>query len=188
MQFAKDSFLLALQQRLGGLNPARTVTINGATVPAVVAVENLPPSCAEPQPNTFYIEWGSAAVIDGHAGNGALMSLQSVISYYTLGTAQSTVDRGRMLGQLDDELLAICQPTNTEKFDYSQSPSVDLGTTVFWNPPAFQEATTSGVEDNTLAYQGRAVRRAMYKQAYQDGRVERRATLTVFFFSEVTLL
>jgi hypothetical protein len=44
------------------------------------------------------------------------------------------------------------------------------------------------VEDNTLAYQGRAVRRAMYEQAHQDGRVERRAELTVFFFSEVTLL
>ena len=61
MQFAKDSFLLALQQRLGGLNPARTVTINGATVPAVVAVENLPPACAEAQPNAFYIEWGPAS-------------------------------------------------------------------------------------------------------------------------------
>jgi hypothetical protein len=44
------------------------------------------------------------------------------------------------------------------------------------------------VEENTLAYQGRAVRRAMYEQAYQDGRAERRAELTVFFFSEVTLL
>jgi len=93
-----------------------------------------------------------------------------------------------VLGQLDDELLAICQPTNTEKYDYSQSPSADLGTSVFWNQPAFQEATTSGVEDNTLAYQGRAVRRAMYEQAFQDGRAERRATVTLFFFSEVTLL
>ena len=128
MQFAKDSFLLALQQRLGGLNPARTVTINGATVPAVVVVENLPPSCAEPQPNAFYIEWGSASVVDGHAGNAALMSLECVISYYTLGTVPSMVDRGRVLGQLDDELLGICQPPNTEKYDYSQSPSADLGT------------------------------------------------------------
>ena len=72
--------------------------------------------------------------------------------------------------------------------DYTQSPSADLGTNVFWSQPAFQEATTSGVEDNTAAYQGRAIRRAMYEQAYQDGRVERRAGLTVFFFSEVTLL
>jgi hypothetical protein len=188
MQFAKDSFFLALQTRLAGLNPARTVTINGATVPAVLVLENLPPASAEPQANTFYIEWGSAAVVDGHAGDAALMSLDCVISYYTLGTVQSMVDRGRVLGQLDNELLGICQPTSTEKYDYTQSPSADLGTSVFWNQPAFQQATTAGVEDNTLAYQGRAVRRAMYEQAYQDGRVERRAQLTIFFFSEVTLL
>jgi hypothetical protein len=188
MQFAKDSFFLALQQRLAGLNPARTVTVNGATVPAVLVVENVPPASAEPQPNAFYIEWGSAAVIDGHAGDVALMSLECAISYYTLGTVQSMVDRGRVLGQLDNELLGICQPPNTEKYDYTQSPSADLGTSVFWNQPAFQEATTSGVEDNTLAYQGRGARRAMYTQAHQDGRVERRAELTVFFFSEVTLL
>jgi hypothetical protein len=188
MQFAKDSFLLALQQRLGGLNPTRTVTINGATSPAVVAIENLAPAAIEAQPNVFYLEWGTAGVIDGHAGNAALMGLECVISYYTLGTVPSMVDRGRVLGQLDNELLGICQPTNTEKLDYSQSPSVDLGTSVFWNQPSFEEATTLGVEDNSLAYQGRAVRRAMYEQAYQDGRAERRAELTVFFFAEVTLL
>jgi hypothetical protein len=188
MQFAKDSFLLALQQRLAALNPARTVTINGATVAAVVAVENLPPAATLPQPNAFYIEWGTAGVVDGHAGTGALMSLQCVISYYTLGTVQSMVDRGRVLGQLDDELLGICQPTNTEKFDYTQSPAADLGTSVFWSQPVFAEATTSGVEDNTASYQGRAVKRAMYEQSYPDGRVERKAQLTIFFFSEVTLL
>jgi len=188
MQFAKDSFFLALQQRLAALNPARTVTINGATVPAIVVAENLPPSAMEPQPNTFYIEWGAANVIDGHAGSAALMSLTCVISYYTLGTVQSMVDRGRVLGQLDDELLGICQPTNTEKMDYTQSPGADLGTKVFWSQPTFEMATTRDVEDNVVAYQGRAVRRAMYEQAYPDGRVERKTRLTVFFFSEVTLL
>jgi hypothetical protein len=169
MQFAKDSFFLTLQQRLAALNPARTVTINGATVPAVLVAENLPPASAEPQPNAFYIEWGRAAVIDGHAGDAALMSLQCVVSYYTLGTVQSMVDRGRVLGQLDGELLAICQPTNTEKFDYTQSPSVDLGTTVFWNQPTFQEATTSGVEDNTSAYRdGRCGGRCMSRHIKTD--------------------
>jgi hypothetical protein len=93
-----------------------------------------------------------------------------------------------VLGQLDDELFGICQPTNTEKMDYTQAPSADLGTRVFWNQPSFEAATTNPVEDDTSAYQGRAVRRAMYEQAYQDGRVERRAVLTIFFFSEVTLL
>ncbi len=53
----------------------------------------------------------------------ALMSLECAISYYSLGTVQSMVDRGRVLGELDSELLGICQPTNTEKYDYTQSPS-----------------------------------------------------------------
>jgi hypothetical protein len=187
MQFAKDSLLLTLQQRLAALNPARTVTIGGATVPAVVAVENLPPAAAELQPNAFYMQWGTANVVDGHAGNSALMSITSVISYYTLGTVDSMVDRGRVLGELDHELLSVCQPPYTEKMDYSQAPAVDLGTRVFWSQPSFQEATTTGVEDNIVSYQSRALKRAMYEQAYQDGRVERRVELTVFFFSEVTL-
>src|SRR5258708_40033791 len=181
MQFAKDSFFIALQKRLAGLNPTRTVTVNGVTVPAVLVGENLPPSSAEPQPNTFYIEWGTVTFVDGHASDSALMSLECVISHYTLGTVQSMVDRGRVLGQLDEELLAICQPTNTEKYNYTQSPSADLGTSVFWNQPAFQQATTSAVEDNTLAYQARGVRRAMYAQAYQDGRWVRRGSRTHFF-------
>src|SRR6266480_3470112 len=112
MQFAKDSFFLALQQRLAGLNPARTVTLNGATVPAVLVVENLPPSPAGPLQNTFYIEWGKAELVGVHTGSAPVMSLEVFISYYTAGTVQSMVDRGRMLAQLDDELLNICQPPN----------------------------------------------------------------------------
>ena len=173
MQFAKDSFFLTLQQRLAGLNPARTVTVNGATVPAVVVVENLPPTSAEPQPNVFYIEWGTANVVEGHAGNGVLMSLECGISYYTFGTVASMVDRGRVLGELDDELLGICQPPNTEKMDYTQSPAADLGTKVFWSEPAFEENKQNGVED--------------VAEKHADGRIARQARLKIFFFSEVTL-
>lgn len=173
MQFAKDSFFLALQQRLAGLNPARTVTLNGATVPAVVVAENQPPASAEPQPNAFYLEWGEASVVDGHSGSAALIGMDCVISYYTFGTVDSMVDRGRVLGQLDSELLGICQPANTEKMDYTQAPSVDLGTKVFWSRPYFAEKQKS-------ALVGEA-------ELHADGRVERRARLTIFFFSEVTL-
>jgi hypothetical protein len=173
MQFAKDSFFLALQSRLAALNPALTVTVNGATVPAIVVVENMPPTSGEPQPNAFYVEWGAANVVDGHAGSGALMSVECVISYYTFGTVVSMVDRGRALAQLDDGLLGICQPPNTEKMDYTQAPAADLGTKVFWSQPVFEEKQKSAVED--LA------------EKHDDGRVERTARLTVFFFSEVTL-
>jgi hypothetical protein len=188
MQFAKDSFFLALQQRLAGLNPARMVTINGATVPAVVVVENLPPSSTEPQPNAFYMEWGAADVVDGHAGTGALMSLECVISYYTLGTVASMVDRGRVLGQLDDELLAICQPPNTEKRDYTQAPSADLGTTVFWGQPSFSEGKGGGQFWGRVSFPERAKSGVTdAAESAQDARVERKARLTIYFFSEVNL-
>jgi hypothetical protein len=173
MQFAKDSFFLALQQRLAALNPARVVTVNGATVPAILVVENLPPSSAEPQPNTFYVEWGEAGVIEGHGGSNAMMSLACAISYYTLGTTQSMVDRGRVLGELDEELLGICQPPNTEKRDYTQSPSADLGTSVFWGQPSMSAGKKSAVTDKA--------------ESHQDSRVERKAELTIYFFSEVVL-
>ncbi|HEV2326866.1 MAG TPA: hypothetical protein VGS10_23210 [Terracidiphilus sp.] len=188
MQFAKDSFFLALQQRLAGVNPARTVTLSGTTVPAVAVVENLTPSFAEPQPNTFYIEWGAAEVVSGGARNGALMSLNVVISYYTQGSVASMVDRGRLLAQLDDELLMICQPPSTGKRDYTQSPSTDLGTSVFWSPPVFGEVKGSGrfggkvssAEHGQSGVTGDA-------ETHQDGRAERKAQLMIYFFSEVTL-
>ena len=180
MQFAKDSFFLALQQRLASLNPGRTVTVTGATVPAILVVENLPPSSAEPQANTFYVEWGAADVVAGHCGNRPLMSLDAVISYYSFGSVQSMVDRGRLLGQLDNELLGICQPPNANKRDYTKSPSVDLGTNVFWTEPSFSEGKGSGV-------QGRAKSGVAGSAESQDARVERKARLTIYFFSEVTL-
>ena len=189
MQFAKDSFFLALQARLAALNPARTVTINGATVPAVVVVENLPPSSAEPLANAFYIEWGAADVIDGHAGNNALISLDVVISYYTLGSVQSGVDRGRLLAQLDDELLGICQPTYTEKMDYTQSPAADLGTSVIWGQPSFSEGKGSSQFWGRVSFPQRAQSGVTdAAENVQDARVERKGRLTIYFFSEVTLL
>ncbi|HXJ90772.1 MAG TPA: hypothetical protein VMS18_28440 [Candidatus Binatia bacterium] len=174
MQFAKDSFFLALQERLAALSPGRTVTVNGTTVPAVVVTENLPPTSGEPQPNTFYIEWGEAEVVEGHAGGAPLMSLEVVISYYTLGSVASMVDRGRLQGQLDRELLSICQPPNAGKRDYTQSPSADLGTNVFWGQPSLGERKKGGVTDAGEEHQG--------------ARVERRARLTMYFFPEVVLV
>jgi hypothetical protein len=172
MQFAKDSFFLALQERSAALNPSRTAVVNGATVPAVLVTENLPPSFSEPAANAFYVSWGAAQVVAGGLGCGTLMSIEAAISYYSLGSVASMVDRGRLLGQLDSELMNMCQPPNTEKRDYTQSPSVDMGTRVFWSQPSFETlsdgaAVEEGVGDST-------------------GRVCRRARMTVYFWSEVT--
>jgi hypothetical protein len=169
MQFAKDSFFLAVRERLAGLNPKRVVTLDGTTIPAVVVTENLPPTFAEPQPNTFYIEWGAANVVPGNSSTRELMSLEVVVSYYTSGTVRSMVDRGRMLAQLDDELLRMCRPANVEKMDYTTSPTVDLGTRVFWNQPSFAARKKTADADDQET-----------KLAGHDAR------LTIYFFPEVT--
>ncbi len=120
MQFAKDSFYMALRERLASLNPQRTVTLNGATRPAVV---------------------------------------------------------GRTLTALDMELMSICQPLRTAKCDFTQTPSVDLGTNVFWTAPQFDSITGSN-----------GPRREALPGKTQSVRLERRALLKVFFFSEVNAL
>jgi hypothetical protein len=175
MQFAKDSFFLALQERLAGLNPARVVTVSGATVPAVVVLENLPPAYGERKANTFYIEFGAAQLELGGGWNCGLMSLDVAISYYSLGSVASMVDRGRLLAQLDAELLSICQPPNTEKRDYSRSPSTDLGTRVFWSEPTFPVNDVRRDSSGGLATQ---------VERQEAARVERRARVKMYFFPE----
>lgn len=188
MQFAKDSFFLALRERLASVNPARTVTVEGTTVPAILVVENLPPGSADPLPNTFYIQWGAADFCAGHAGGRALMSLDVVVSYYTLGSVGSMVDRGRLLAQLDTELLTICQPPCTEKRDYTQSPSVDLGTSVSWSQPSLTEGKGAGMFWGRTSFPERMKSGVTdAAESHQDSRVERKARVTVYFFSEVTL-
>jgi hypothetical protein len=172
MQFAKDSFFMALRERLAALNPARTITVNGITRPAIVVAENEVVVPVEPLPDAFYIEWGAASVMERQAGSRRLMAMDCAISYHTLGVVDSGVDRGRELSTLDTELLNICQPANTTKQDLTQSPPLDLGTRVVWSEPEFGEV--SGV-----IAQESSTRRI---------RLERKTKLKLLFFPEVNFL
>ncbi len=116
------------------------------------------------------------------------MTLNVVISYYTFGSVQSGVDRGRWLAQLDEELLGICQPPNTEKLDYTQSPSADLGTRVFWDQPEFTEGKGAGLYWGRVTFPARTESGVTDEaENHQDARVERKVRLTIYFLSEVTL-
>src|SRR5207302_5070642 len=143
MQFAKDSFYMALRERLASLNPQRTVTLNGITRPAVIVAENEVVIPVEPLPDAFYIEWAAVRLVDDQAGSRALMVMDCVISHHTFGTVESGVDRGRSLVALDMELTGICQPTHTSKQDFTQTPSADLGTNIFWTLPQLGAVTGS---------------------------------------------
>jgi hypothetical protein len=129
MQAAKDSFYMALRSRLAALNPARTMVIDGVTVPAIVVRENMEPRFGEAQAGAFYLDFGDILIAES---TRPMLGVDCHIWYASEGSGGTGVDRGRGLAEMDDELLGICDPPHTEMLDYSQSPSVDLGSGIFW--------------------------------------------------------
>ena len=160
MQPTKDTFYIALRDRLVAADPSRTVTLDGATRPAIAVIENEPPSGAPLLCDTFYLHWGDAR--PAPVSTGTLMAMECLISYATKGSLQSaSLDRGRDLASLDSDLLAICSPPQTAKCDYSSGTPVALGSTIFWTAPVLS------VSKSNPPYVGRDV------------------TVTVFFYPEV---
>jgi len=185
MQSAKDSFYVALRNRLAVVNPQRTVFLDGVTRPAVVVVENECITAGGPLSEAFYLVWGAAQTV-GPMRNGQppLLGLECTISYWTGGSAEMQgVDRGRVLAQLDSELLAICSPPSTSKCDYSQTPPLALGTNVLWTLPDLRL--------NTQQTQGAPRWTVMGNQLLGTPpdsvpvvRLQRAATLTIFFYPQ----
>ena len=160
MQPAKDSYYIALRNRLVAVDPNRTVTLDGATRPAIAVIENEPPTGAPLLCDCFYLHWGNARPTS--LSVGTLMAMDCTISYFTKGSVQNAnLDRGRDLASLDNDLLAICAPPQTTKCDYSSGSPVPLGSTIFWTLPILNAAKS------TPPYVGRDV------------------TATVFFYPEV---
>jgi len=156
MQFAKDSFYIALRDNLAVVNPARTVTLEGVVRPAVMVAEN--EGSLLGLENVFVLSWGDAQFV----GNGTkLMKMTCAIQYATSGATDSGDDRGRVMGTLDSELMQSAQPPRTQKTDYTKIPPSSLGTMIFWTDLEF-----TAPKD-------------------EAGKISRVATTTVYFFSEV---
>lgn len=173
MQFTKDTFYITLRDRLATLNPARTITLNGVTRPAVVAAENEVVVPVRPLPDAFYLEWGAAQAVPQQTGDRAIFALECLVSYHTFGIMESGVDRGRSLAALDTELVSICQPGTASKFDYTQTPAANLGTSIVWSMP--QLGKVAGSE---------APRSEALPRGTTGVRLERTVSLKVFFFPE----
>jgi len=92
MQAAKDSFYMALRARLTALNPARTMVIDGVTVPAIVVRENMEPRFGEAQPGTFYLDFGDILIAES---TRPMLGLDCHIWYASEGSGGTGVDRGR---------------------------------------------------------------------------------------------
>jgi len=166
MQAAKDSFYMALRERLAALNPARTMVVDGVTRPAIMVRENTEPQFAVAQPGVFYLDWGEVQVAES---TRPILGMDCEIWYASENPNGTGVDRGRMLAEMDEELLRICDPPHTEMRDYRQSPSVDLGSGVLWTKPALKGAPG----EPQIGKQQRSASAA---------RLERWALLKVYFF------
>src|SRR5271165_3522948 len=171
MQFTKDTFYITLRDRLAALNPARTITLNGVTRPAVVAAENEVVVPVRPLPDAFYLEWATAQTVAQQTGDHALFALECLVSYHTFGTVESGVDRGRSLAALDTELISICRPGTTPKLDYTQTPPASLGTSIVWSMPQLGKVVGSEAPRSEALPRGSA-----------GVRLERTAGVKVFFF------
>jgi hypothetical protein len=140
MQNAKDTFYITLRNRLAVVNPTRTMTLRGITRPGIL-VEEAEAPMAEPLLDTFTLRWTKLAT-DLQLPS-ILAQLTCQIHYATAGTqANSGLDRGRALEEMDDELLQILCPASATKFNYTQTAAVEMNTVIFWSQALFGAAAT----------------------------------------------
>ena len=160
MQATKDTFYVALRDRLVQVDPNLTAVIDGVKRPAIVVAENEPPSPLPRQDETFYLYWGGAHPVQ--PATSTLMAMDCTVSYTCLGESDTGgVGRGRRLGALDADLLAMCAPGQAHKNDYSGGSAIDLGSHIFWPAPQLEPLK---VEAKQVGHQAR---------------------VTVFFYPEV---
>lgn len=167
MQAAKDSFYMALRARLAALNPTRVVVLDGVAVPGILVRENLEPRFNEALPGVFYVDFGELLIAES---SRPMLGMDCRIWYASEGAAGgSGVDRGRMLAEMDEELIRICDPPHTEMLDYTQTPAADMGSGIFWTVPELGNAPGAAAI-------------AKEQRSASAGRMARYAQLRLYFF------
>ncbi len=136
MQNAKDTFYIALRNRLHLLNPLRTIIIRAVQRPGML-LEDAEAPMAELASDVFTLRWTSLAISE--ALPNPMSSMGCEIEYVTSGTqAASGLDRGRAITIMDRELNTILRPMCAQKLDYANTPASILQTQVFWTEPTFR--------------------------------------------------
>ena len=135
MQNARDSFYIALRNRLQALNPGRTVRVRGVQR-ASLLVEDAEALMPEPLEDVFVLRWTTAARVDGMPTE--LFAMGCEVHYGTSGTLMNAgLDRGRALSEMDREVSAVLHPAWTPKLRYTVTPPAVMATNVFWTEPEF---------------------------------------------------
>jgi hypothetical protein len=141
MQNAKDTFYITLRNRLATVNPQRTMTMRGVVRPGILVEEAESPAAQLPT-DVFVLRW-TKFTADGQLPS-ILTNMTCEIHYTTAGTqGNAGLDRGRALEEMDDELLRMLWPASTPKMNYTQSPTAQMNTNIFWSQAMFASETTS---------------------------------------------
>lgn len=138
MQNARDTFYVALRNRLTALNPARTMMVRAVTRPGMY-VQDAEAPLTQPIADAFALSW--IGLTADHQLPAILARMTCEIQYGTTGTQDNGgLDRGRALNQMDYELLRILYPYAAQKMNYAQMPAAPMETMVFWSEPEFGPA------------------------------------------------
>jgi hypothetical protein len=152
MQRAKDTFYIALRDRIAALNPARTVVIRGVVRPGVVVEEN-ELAVDYPPLNTFRLRWTELAV--HAAGALPLVRMRCELRYATAGNAgNGGMDRGRLMAAMDAELTTAVSkdPQSAVKTDYAAPTGPQPSrSNVFWGDVQFGLLTVTGEQMERIA-------------------------------------
>lgn len=141
MQDAKDTFYIALRDRLTTVNPSRTMTLRGIVRPGILVEEAEAPMAQLPL-DAFVLRWTKLAADTQLPSILAQMTCE--IHYASSGSqSYSGLDRGRALEEMDGELLQMLSPSSTVKMNYAETPAGAMGTNVFWSPAVFALETTA---------------------------------------------
>ena len=145
-QDAKDSFYLALRNRLALLNPDRTATVRGAVRPAVVVAENeLVPGDGNGPRNTFALHWSAVTADTSEAM--PLEHARCEIRVVTAGSPEvAGMDRGRELAAMRAELQAMLTPAQAPKVSYAGPAVATAATPVFWSEIVSEEVKETAGE------------------------------------------
>ncbi|MGC8549598.1 MAG: hypothetical protein ACP5M4_07850 [Acidobacteriaceae bacterium] len=135
MQNAKDTFYIALRDRLTSVNPGRTMELRSVTRPGIMIEDAESPVPLIPL-DAFVLRWTDVEV-ESHLAL-PLVQMRCEIHYATAGTqALGGLDRGRLLEEMDAELLQMLALASTRKMNYSTSPATAMQTFVFWDQPEY---------------------------------------------------
>jgi hypothetical protein len=140
MENAKDTFYVALRNRLAALHPNRVIILRGVQRPGIL-MEEAEAVVPQMPADVFVLRW-TELELDGQLPS-ALAQMTCEIHYTTAGRQTNAgLDRGRALEEMDAELLSILSPNCAPKMNYTQTPTVAMGTNVFWGMPQFTSMTT----------------------------------------------